>query len=44
MYLGRGNPNRMPDNAMAVSVVDEAHALIDPTPKDKRGIPPFPRG
>ncbi|WP_419191163.1 DNA/RNA helicase domain-containing protein [Saltatorellus ferox] len=31
---------RCPDNAYAISIVDEAHALIDPTAAGKRGIPP----
>lgn len=30
--------NKMPDNTFAVSIVDEAHALIDPTARS--GVPP----
>lgn len=32
--------SRTPDNLFVVSIVDEAHALIDPTVPGKRGIPP----
>jgi hypothetical protein len=32
--------SRCPDNSFAVSIVDEAHALIDPTVPGKEGIPP----
>lgn len=35
-----GQPLRMADNALSVSIVDEAHALIDPTLAGKRGIAP----
>ena len=31
---------RMPDDNFAVSIVDEAHALIDPTVPGKRGVSP----
>jgi uncharacterized protein len=40
LYANSGKPNKMPDNTMAVSIVDEAHALIDPTLEDRRGVPP----
>jgi hypothetical protein len=31
---------RLEDDDIAVSIVDEAHALIDPTVQGKRGVPP----
>ena len=31
-------PNKCPDDSIAVSIVDEAHALIDPTVPGKEGI------
>lgn len=31
---------RCPDDSFAVSIVDEAHALIDPTVPGKEGVPP----
>lgn len=34
------NGTRMPDNQMLLSIVDEAHALIDPSRPETRGIPP----
>lgn len=37
LYLAE-NRNAMPDNHLAVSVVDEAHALIDPTTQGRRGM------
>jgi hypothetical protein len=33
-----GAQSRCPDDSFAVSVVDEAHALIDPTIEDRRGM------
>jgi DUF2075 family protein len=35
-----GKPSRIADGSIAVTVVDEAHALIDPTTKGSEGIPP----
>jgi DUF2075 family protein len=35
-----GRPSRCPDNAFAVSIVDEAHGLIDPTAPGAEGVPP----
>jgi hypothetical protein len=40
-YEQSGEKNRMPDNALWVSIVDEAHALIDPTVKSKMGAPVY---
>lgn len=37
-YLSSG-PNRSPNDVYAVSIVDEAHALIDPTVPGKQGVP-----
>ena len=39
-FLGSRNRNRVPDNSFAVSIVDEAHALIDPTAPNAEGVPP----
>lgn len=39
-YQADGGKNKMPSNRMAVSVVDEAHALIDPAAAQARGINP----
>lgn len=39
-YIASGGRNRCEDNSIAVSVVDEAHALIDPTVPGKEGVPP----
>lgn len=39
-YLREARRNRCPDDSFDVSIVDEAHALIDPTVPGKRGIPP----
>ena len=36
----QGRRNRAPDNSFAVSIVDEAHALIDPTAPNAEGVPP----
>ena len=38
-YYESGGVNSSPDNSYAVSIVDEAHALIDPTAPGKKGIP-----
>jgi hypothetical protein len=35
-----GDRNRCPDDLFAVSIVDEAHALIDPTAPGKEGVSP----
>jgi hypothetical protein len=35
-----GERSRCPDDTFAVSIVDEAHALIDPTVPGKEGVPP----
>jgi len=40
LYLAESGRNRCPDDSFDVSIVDEAHALIDPTLPGKRGIPP----
>jgi hypothetical protein len=32
--------NKVPDNTFAVSIVDEAHGLIDPTAPNAEGVPP----
>lgn len=37
LYLEK-NQNRMPDNHIEVSIVDEAHALIDPSVPQKEGV------
>jgi hypothetical protein len=37
-FLGGSPKLKCGDNAFAVSVVDEAHALIDPTVEDRRGM------
>lgn len=39
-YLAATGRNRMPDNHLALSIVDEAHALIDPTAPGAQGVPP----
>lgn len=39
-FAKSGNRNRAPDNSFAVSIVDEAHALIDPTAPNAEGVPP----
>jgi DUF2075 family protein len=38
LYL-QNNHNRMPDNHIEVSIIDEAHALIDPSIPQKEGVP-----
>jgi hypothetical protein len=38
LFRASGARTRCPDNSIAVSIVDEAHALIDPTVPDKKGI------
>jgi DUF2075 family protein len=38
-YRGSGGFDSSPDNAYGVSIVDEAHALIDATVPGKQGIP-----
>lgn len=40
VYRRNGGRSRCPDGSFAVSVVDEAHALIDPTVPGKEGVPP----
>ena len=40
-YEQSGEKNKMPDNHIWVSIVDEAHALIDPTVKSKMGAPVY---
>ncbi len=37
LYL-QENQNKMPNNTIEVSIVDEAHALIDPTVPGRRGV------
>ncbi|MEN9666158.1 MAG: hypothetical protein RLZZ326_2521, partial [Planctomycetota bacterium] len=39
-HAAQGRRNRVPDNSFAVSIVDEAHALIDPTAPNAKGVPP----
>lgn len=39
-YAKQGCKAACPDDLFAVSIVDEAHALIDPTVPEKEGIPP----
>lgn len=39
-YAAQHRRNRCPDDSFAVSIVDEAHALIDPTVPGKEGVPP----
>lgn len=39
-YLESHGPSRLPDDHLAVSIVDESHALIDPTAPNARGVPP----
>ena len=39
-HAARGRRNRAPDNSFAVSIVDEAHALIDPTAPNAEGVSP----
>lgn len=39
LYFQNGGENRMPDNHIWVSIVDEAHALIDPSVSGKAGVP-----
>lgn len=39
-FVASGNRNRVPDNSFSVSIVDEAHALIDPTAPNAEGVPP----
>lgn len=39
-FQGQGLKVRCPDNTFAVSIVDEAHGLIDPTVPGKEGVPP----
>ena len=41
IYEQSGEKNKMPDNSKWVSIVDEAHALIDPTVKSKMGAPVY---
>ncbi len=40
-YEQSGEKNKMPDNSIWVSIVDEAHALIDPTVQSKMGAPVY---
>lgn len=40
LYVHEGLPDRMPDDSHSVTIIDEAHALIDPTGAANRGIPP----
>lgn len=40
LYVSEGLPDRMPDDSHSVTIIDEAHALIDPTGAANRGIPP----
>ncbi len=37
LFLDENN-NRMPDNHIEISIVDEAHALIDPSTPNKEGV------
>jgi hypothetical protein len=39
-HVAQGRENKAPDNSYAVSIVDEAHALIDPTAPNAEGVPP----
>jgi len=39
-YLESHGTSRLPDDHFAVSIVDESHALIDPTAPNAKGIPP----
>jgi hypothetical protein len=39
-HVAQGRKNKTPDNSFAVSIVDEAHALIDPTAPNAEGVPP----
>jgi len=39
-FAAAGERSRCPDDVFAVSIVDEAHALIDPTVPGKEGVPP----
>jgi hypothetical protein len=39
-FLREEGRNRSPDDGFAVSIVDEAHALIDPTVPGKEGVSP----
>jgi DUF2075 family protein len=39
-YRRSGRRDRMPELTMGVSIVDEAHGLIDPTAPGKEGVPP----
>jgi DUF2075 family protein len=40
LFERSGRGNKAPDNLYFLSVVDEAHALIDPTQEGKRGVNP----
>jgi DUF2075 family protein len=40
LFVSEGHTTRMDDDAHAVTIIDEAHALIDPTGEANRGIPP----
>jgi hypothetical protein len=40
LYRTSGGRNRMSDLSMGVSIVDEAHGLIDPTAPGKEGVAP----
>jgi DUF2075 family protein len=39
-FRAQGKRPRCPDDSFAVSIVDEAHGLIDPTVPGKEGVPP----
>lgn len=39
-FGSQGRRSRSPDDSYAVSIVDEAHGLIDPTVPGKEGVPP----
>jgi hypothetical protein len=39
-FSSQGRRLRCPDDSFAVSIVDEAHGLIDPTVPGKEGVPP----
>lgn len=39
-FAAQNERSRCPDDTFAVSIVDEAHALIDPTVPGKEGVPP----